>query len=207
MLISNDKSSDTREQILVTALQLFAEHGYHKTKISDIVKMVGVAQGTFYWYFKSKEAIALEIIKNGQEELLQFIAKGYRQSGGTVQDSVRASEVLFENFFTFSEKNKALMVLLFKGIETEESVHNAILETREKLEEAFQQNINRAMELGILPKNDSNLESALLMSLIEGMLSRWLFSSISGHAKLQQKSAKELAQDVVQFEFFGLLGK
>ena len=79
MLISNEKSSDTREQILVTALQLFAEHGYHKTKISDIVKMVGVAQGTFYWYFKSKEAIALEIIKNGQEELLQFIAKGYRQ--------------------------------------------------------------------------------------------------------------------------------
>ena len=207
MLISNDKSSDTREQILVTALQLFAEHGYHKTKISDIVKMVGVAQGTFYWYFKSKEAIALEIIKNGQEKLLQFIAKGYRQSGGTVQDSVRASEVLFENFFTFSEKNKALMVLLFKGIETEESVHNAILETRGKLEEAFQQNINRAMELGILPKKDSNLESALLMSLIEGMLSRWLFSSISGHAKLQQKSAKELAQDVVKFEFFGLLGK
>ncbi|MFZ0446473.1 MAG: TetR/AcrR family transcriptional regulator [Bacillus sp. (in: firmicutes)] len=207
MLISNDKSSDTREQILVTALQLFAEHGYHKTKISDIVKMVGVAQGTFYWYFKSKEAIALEIIKNGQEKLLQFITKGYRQSGGTVQDSVRASEVLFENFFTFSEKNKALMVLLFKGIETEESVQNAILETRGKLEEAFQQNINRAMELGILPKKDSNLESALLMSLIEGMLSRWLFSSISGHAKLQQKSAKELAQDVVQFEFFGLLGK
>ena len=62
------------------------------------------------------------------------------------------------------------MVLLFKGIETEESVHHAIEETREKLEEAFQQNINRAMELGILPKKDPNLESALLMSLIEGML-------------------------------------
>jgi hypothetical protein len=45
------------------------------------------------------------------------------------------------------------------------------------------------------------------MSLIEGMLSRWLFSSISRHAKLQQKSAQELAQDVVKFEFFGLLGK
>ena len=207
MLISNERSSDTREQILDTTLQLFAERGYHKTKISDIVKAVGVAQGTFYWYFKSKETIALEVIKNGQEKLLQFIAQGYRQSGGTVQDAVKASENLFEDFFTFSEKNKALMVLLFKGIETEESVHNAILETREKLEDAFHQNIKRAMELGILPKKDPNLESALLMSLIEGMLSRWLFSSISIHANLQHKSAKELAHDVVQFEFFGLLGK
>ena len=206
-MISNEKTPDTREQILNAALQLFAEQGYHKTKISDIVKAVGVAQGTFYWYFQSKESIALEMIENGREKLLQFIAQGYRQSGGTVQDAVHASEKLFEDFFTFSEKNKALMVLLFKGIETEESVHYAIEETRERLEEAFQQNIKRAMELGILPKKDPNLESALLMSLIEGMLIRWLFSSISIHSNLQHKSAKELAQEVVKFEFYGLLGK
>ena len=154
MIISNEKTPDTREKILNTALQLFAERGYHKTKISDIVKTVGVAQGTFYWYFKSKESIALEIIKNGRENLLQFVAQGYRQSGGTVQDAVHASEKLFEDFFTFSEKNKDLMVLLFKGIETEESVHHAIEETREKLEEAFRKNIMRAIELGILPKKD-----------------------------------------------------
>ena len=63
------------------------------------------------------------------------------------------------------------------------------------------------MELEILPKKEPNLESAILMSLIEGMLIRWLFSSISIHSNLQHKSAKELAQEVVQFEFFGLLGK
>ena len=62
------------------------------------------------------------------------------------------------------------------------------------------------MEFGILPKKDPNLESALLMSLIEGMLIRWLFSSISIHSNLQHKSAKELAQEVVKFEFYGLLG-
>ena len=109
--------------------------------------MVGVAQGTFYWYFKSKEAIALEIIKNGQEKLLQFVAKGCSQSGGTVQDSVRASEALFENFFTFSEKNKALMVLLFKGIETEESVHNRYFRNPRKAGRSISRYINRAMEV------------------------------------------------------------
>ena len=204
-MITDDKIHDTRKQILDTTLQLFAERGYHKTKISDIVKAVGVAQGTFYWHFKSKETIALEVIKIGQEKLLQFIAQGYRQSGGSIQDAVKASEKLFEDFFTFSENNKALMILLFKGMETEESVHNAILETRNKLEDAFHENIKRAMELGILPKKDPNLKSALLMSLIEGILSRWLFSSASIHTNLKHKSAKELAHDVVTFEFFGLL--
>lgn len=202
-----EKTPDRRTQILKIALGQFAEHGYHKTKVSDIVQAAGVAQGTFYWHFKSKEAIALEIINQGQESLLQVVSQGYRQSEGTIQDAVKASEKLFEDFFTFSKENKALMVLLYNGMETEDSVRKAILETRRKLEEAFQKNIHRAMELGILPKKDPTLESALLMSLIEGMLGRWLFASVPEHSNLHGMSAKQLAQVVVKFEFFGLLGK
>lgn len=98
------------------------------------------------------------------------------------------------------------MKLLLQGIETEDSVQIAILETRQKLEEAFQNNIQRATELGILPQNDPAIKSAMLVSLVEGMLERWLFSPVHNHSILQKKSAKELAQEVVKFEFFGLLG-
>lgn len=45
------------EEILDTAEALFFEQGYHETMVSDIVKKIGVAQGTFYYYFKSKEEI------------------------------------------------------------------------------------------------------------------------------------------------------
>lgn len=201
-----DKIADRRDQILEVALKEFAANGYHKTKVSDIVRAAGVAQGTFYWYFKSKEAIALEIINNGQAELLEVVSQGYRESKGTVQEVVKSSAKLFEDFFIFSEQNKYFMELLLKGIETEESVHVAIVETRQKLEKAFQNNIQRATELGILPKKDPVMQSAMLVSLIEGMLARWLFSPHLNHSNLQKHSAKELAQKVVMFEFFGLLG-
>lgn len=201
-----DQVPDRRNQILEVALKLFATRGYHKTKVSDIVQAAGVAQGTFYWYFKSKEAIALEIINNGQNSLITVISQGYRESKGTVQEVVKASEKLFEDFFTYSQQNSSFMKLLLQGIETEDSAQTAILETRQKLEEAFQSNIQRATELGILPKNNSAIQSAMLVSLVEGMLERWLFYSVHQHANLQKKSAKELAQEVVKFEFFGLLG-
>ena len=201
-----DQVPDRRNQILEVALKLFATRGYHKTKVSDIVQAAGVAQGTFYWYFKSKEAIALEIINNGQNSLIIVISQGYRESKGTVQEVVKASEKLFEDFFTYSQQNSSFMKLLLQGIETEDSVQTAILETRQKLEEAFQSNIQRATELGILPKNNSAIQSAMLVSLVEGMLERWLFCPVHQHANLQKKSAKELAQEVVKFEFFGLLG-
>ncbi|WP_342765979.1 TetR/AcrR family transcriptional regulator [Methanobacterium alcaliphilum] len=41
--------------------QLFLERGYEDTMVSDIVKQAEVAQGTFYYYFKSKEAVLDEI--------------------------------------------------------------------------------------------------------------------------------------------------
>ncbi|RIU90221.1 TetR/AcrR family transcriptional regulator [Oceanobacillus picturae] len=205
-MTTQDQGSERREQILEVALKQFSDYGYHKTKVSDIVKAAGVAQGTFYWYFKSKEAIALEIIHNKEADLIAVVSQGYRESKVTVQEVVQASEKLFEDYFVFSQQNKYFMRLLLKGMETEESVQSAILETRIKLEKAFQKNIERAADLGILPQKDPMVQSALLVSLLEGMLERWLFNPQQGYSKLQSQSAKQLAQDVVQFEFFGLLG-
>ncbi|GAQ19268.1 potential acrAB operon repressor [Oceanobacillus picturae] len=205
-ITTQDQGSERREQILEVALKQFSDYGYHKTKVSDIVKAAGVAQGTFYWYFKSKEAIALEIIHNKEADLIAVVLQGYRESKVTVQEVVQASEKLFEDYFVFSQQNKYFMRLLLKGMETEESVQSAILETRIKLEKAFQKNIERAAELGILPQKDPMVQSALLVSLLEGMLERWLFNPQQGYSKLQSQSAKQLAKYVVQFEFFGLLG-
>lgn len=197
---------DRRQQILEVSQQFFATFGYHKTKVSDIVREVGIAQGTFYWHFKSKEAIALEIIQQGQTDLLQLISQGYRTSAGTVQDAVKSSEKLFTDLFNFSSQNRYVMEMIFKGIESEESVQLAIMETRLKVEEAFKDNIERAMDLNILPKQDPSLQSALLMSLFEGILSRWLFGPQSSDYNLKNKQPHELAQEIVRFEFFGLLG-
>ncbi len=58
-------SKDPQErmaEILDTAEEMFYANGYHETQISDIVKKIGVAQGTFYYYFKSKEEILEALI-------------------------------------------------------------------------------------------------------------------------------------------------
>lgn len=98
------------------------------------------------------------------------------------------------------------MKLLLKGIETEDSVQAAILETRQKVESAFRNNIQRATELGILPEKDPAIQAAMLVSLLEGILVRWLFSPKGNYPTLQKQTACELVQEVVKFEFFGLLG-
>ncbi|MCU4798375.1 TetR/AcrR family transcriptional regulator [Bacillus cereus] len=53
---------ERRKEILEMAERLFLTKGYTKTTVNDILKEIGIAKGTFYHYFKSKEEVMDEII-------------------------------------------------------------------------------------------------------------------------------------------------
>lgn len=56
--------------IMDTALELFANEGYHPTSISRIAKKAGISKGLMYNYFTSKEALIRAIIDKGLNDLL-----------------------------------------------------------------------------------------------------------------------------------------
>jgi AcrR family transcriptional regulator len=60
---------ERRVQILETAVQFFAEQGYYNTKISDIAQQLGLAKGTIYWYFDSKEDLFNRAFRHEFEKL------------------------------------------------------------------------------------------------------------------------------------------
>ncbi|MCD4740860.1 MAG: TetR/AcrR family transcriptional regulator [Desulfobacteraceae bacterium] len=53
---------ERKEEIILASQALFIEKGYIETKVSDIVRKINVSQGTFYYYFKSKEEVVDEIV-------------------------------------------------------------------------------------------------------------------------------------------------
>ena len=70
---------DKREAILRAAIKVFARNGYFNSKVSDIASEAGIADGTVYLYFKSKEEILHSIFDRAMEE---FIAEGKREIAG-----------------------------------------------------------------------------------------------------------------------------
>ncbi|HEY3274111.1 MAG TPA: TetR/AcrR family transcriptional regulator [Methanocella sp.] len=64
-----------RNELMDVAERLFAEKGYDHTSPSDIIREAGVAQGTFYYYFKSRDDIVRAIIGRYLERYEQYIAK------------------------------------------------------------------------------------------------------------------------------------
>lgn len=66
------KEADERKnEILDAAERLFTVKGYGKTTILDILEQVGIAKGTFYYYFKSKEEVMDAIIERFIEQDVQ----------------------------------------------------------------------------------------------------------------------------------------
>jgi TetR/AcrR family transcriptional regulator, fatty acid metabolism regulator protein len=62
--------SDKREAILRAAISVFARCGYFNSKVADIAREAGVADGTVYLYFKSKEEILHSIFDRSVDDAL-----------------------------------------------------------------------------------------------------------------------------------------
>lgn len=77
MRISKE-AEERRNEILDTAEMLFFAKGYARTTVNDILREIGIAKGTFYYYFKSKEevmdAVVMRYIDAGVDAARQIAA-------------------------------------------------------------------------------------------------------------------------------------
>ncbi len=67
---------DKREAILRAGIKVFAQKGYFNSKVADIASEAGIADGTVYLYFKSKDEILHSIFDRAMEE---FISEGKKE--------------------------------------------------------------------------------------------------------------------------------
>lgn len=66
------KGMQTREKIFQAALSLIQDRGYDQTKLNDICRAAGIASGTFYHHFASKQDILVEYVKEESRDLMNY---------------------------------------------------------------------------------------------------------------------------------------
>jgi AcrR family transcriptional regulator len=57
------RADDTRARLFAAATELFATRGYHETSVDAIVKRAGVAKGTFFVHFATKDAVIVDLVR------------------------------------------------------------------------------------------------------------------------------------------------
>lgn len=64
---TKEEAAETRTNVLMAALDLFAEKGYSRTTLVNVAKRIGMTRGAVYWHFENKEALLAALIDHVQE--------------------------------------------------------------------------------------------------------------------------------------------
>lgn len=71
------KTSDKRNDVMQAALELIAEQGFHRTPMAEIAEKAGVAAGTIYRYFESKDVLIAELHRELEDKIMAVLQEGY----------------------------------------------------------------------------------------------------------------------------------
>lgn len=84
-----------RAEIVSAALSVFAERGVANATVSDIVKAAGMAQGTFYLYFESKDDVILAVAVSVGDTMVDGIEKAVETPGASAVEKLLALRDVF----------------------------------------------------------------------------------------------------------------
>jgi AcrR family transcriptional regulator len=97
---------DRREQILDAAIEIFGCRGFSWTNVSDIALEAGVAKGTVYLYFESKEAIFNTILT--ERSFIPYLTRLELNDDKPLEETLVA---IAENYYRYMEENLPLFRL------------------------------------------------------------------------------------------------
>jgi TetR/AcrR family transcriptional regulator, fatty acid metabolism regulator protein len=92
------------QQIIDAAIRVFARAGYYNSRVSDIAREAGIASGTIYLYFKTKDEILVTLFRDKMAEWVEFV----RGQIAAERDPVAKLRRLVALHFTVLESNPDL---------------------------------------------------------------------------------------------------
>ncbi|HAE63131.1 MAG TPA: TetR/AcrR family transcriptional regulator [Eubacteriaceae bacterium] len=104
--------SEKKDRILEASISLIRNQGYENTSVSQIVKEAGVAQGTFYLYFNSKNSLVPAIASQIFNEQLTLIKERYSATPHNLNNLLNT---LIEVTYEVTSKYKDLINFLYSG--------------------------------------------------------------------------------------------
>ena len=103
-----EKSEKTRTALFDAAARVVGRYGYAEASVARITSAARIAQGSFYTYFPSRQALLDELLPTLGDEMLAHVAAAV----GGEADEVAREEKRFRAFFEFLQRRPAFFRIL-----------------------------------------------------------------------------------------------
>lgn len=154
-----EKSQALRKALFDASVKVVGKNGYLKAKVSDVAVEAGTAQGTFYNYFESREALFDELLPALGEELLAFIGEETASAETFLEREIKS----FEAFFKFLKYRPEFYRILY---EAEVFAPEAFSRHTTRVAQGYVRTLERAAEHGELRQREPHALEALSFMLM-----------------------------------------
>lgn len=182
----NSSGEKSKKLLLEKAIELFSKHGYHQTKISDIVKAASLTQPTFYLYFQSKESLFNDLNEKFQSDLIEIFTNVSYENADAKQGNQLIQENLKQIFDYFAENPNLTKIGFY---DAEQST-----EVKEMIVSGLVQLINRNSADYPAVKY---VEPTVLAESLVGSMERLTLT----HLLTDKSTSEKLAQDICMIYF------
>jgi AcrR family transcriptional regulator len=158
--------TELKEKIMQSAMENFAKNGFDRTRMEDIATAAGLAKGTLYLYFKSKEDLFYAICEHNLEELRNQLSRLFNRKENIILDAERfydeyrrgslGSDIIWFEMIALSTRSPKLRKIL---AENQSKVYQVVIEF-----------LKRQIERGFL-REDVNIDviASALIALYNGL--------------------------------------
>ena len=159
-----ERGRKTLRRLLEAAALEFGERGYHDAAITGITQRAGVALGTFYTYFDSKEEVFRALVRDMSKAARQHVAEAARGA----PDRLTAERLGLEAFIAFVRRHRELYRIIEESQFVADDVYREHYLT---FVEGYRRNLSAARARGEIAEGPDELRAWALigMSVFLGM--------------------------------------
>jgi len=167
---------DTRDKILISALNVFSRNNYHAASMTMIAEEAGVSKGTLYWHFESKEELFRELVING----LDYFSQRFKE---IASEDISAQEKIYE-VISFGVKilveNSRMANILRNNVQLiSEDFKKRVEAKHEENVEIFTEIVEQGMNEELIEKNNARRTAVMMMVVLFTSNANWLLDEIS----------------------------
>lgn len=189
------RSAATVQQIMRAGAQCFAESGYYRASVDDIVKRAGYARGTFYKYFSEKLDLLLVLSDACEAALWDEIAQWVQIPTGA--EGAQARRKWLDDFLDFRGEYIGVIRTWFDRSPSDESLELARHRMNDLVEESLAIKVNSAPLAGMVSPRAANI-------LLIGVLERMPDALVESGKREKRAEIVELMATVIERGLLGL---
>lgn len=189
-----------RRELLDVALRVFAQRGYHQARIADIIDAAGVARGTFYLYFESKNAIFHALL---DDLLLRVRASvvGVSMAGNAPPVNVQIKQSVERVLAAFVASPDLTRVVLREAVGLDAEVDRKLTDFYARLHRWLADALTNGARLGLLRVADGELAAWAVLGTIKQMVQLLVDGSESSERK---PTISDAAEAILDYSLLGL---